>query len=60
MQDKADLEALEAELADKEAMLADLEFGIVSLGGAFEDRVSGVRRRIVELKERIADYANRA
>jgi len=53
MHDQHDLEALEAELADKKAMLADLESGRISLGGPFENRETGVRLRIEELERQI-------
>jgi hypothetical protein len=50
MQECPELEALKAELADKKAMLAIIECGDVSLGGSFEDRDAGLRRRIAELE----------
>ena len=57
MQNQLDLEALKAELADKKALLADIESGKITLGSLFENREVGIRRRIsaIELQIRRLD-----
>ena len=52
MQDRPDIEALKVELADKKAILADLESGKFpsGLGQPFEDREAALRRKIAEIE----------
>ena len=56
VQNQVDIESLRSELADKKAMLADLEAGKISLGAPFEDREAGIRRRIAVLESEIRKY----
>jgi len=51
MQNQSDIETLKAELADKEAMLADLESGEIHHG--LENRQTELRRRIEQIKSAI-------
>jgi hypothetical protein len=63
MQNEPDIEALRAELADKETMLADLESGKIphGLGHPFENRQTELRRRVEQIKSAIrGSDANRA
>jgi ribosomal protein L29 len=55
MQQELDTEALKAELASLEAMLADLESGKIpeGLGNPFENRQADIRRRIDQIKSKI-------
>jgi hypothetical protein len=53
MRDPPDIEALKAELADKKAMLADIESGKISLGSPFENRQIDIRRRIAQIESQI-------
>jgi hypothetical protein len=59
VQDQSDVETLKAELTDKKIMLADIESGKVSLGGAFENREAGVRHRIAEIESQLASLKAR-
>ncbi len=59
MQDPPDIEALKADLADKKAILADIESGKHSLGGSFENREIGIRRRIAEIESQIMKAESR-
>ena len=55
MQNNPNLEALKAELADKEAMLADIRSGKIpfGLGHPSDGREAAIQRRIDELKFQI-------
>lgn len=55
MQNRLNIEALKAELADKEAMLADIRSGKIpfGLGHPSEGREAAIQRRIIELKSQI-------
>jgi hypothetical protein len=59
VQDERDIEALKAELASLEAMLADLESGKIphGLGKPFDDRdrQTVIRRRIEKIKSTLLD-----
>jgi hypothetical protein len=54
-----DFEALRQELADKEAILKDIETRGIPLGNPWENREAVLRRRIAELKTKIEKYAPR-
>ena len=53
MQDSLTVEAMKTELADKKAMLADIEAGKVSLGIVFDNRVANLQQRVAELETQI-------
>jgi hypothetical protein len=53
MQNELDIEALKVELADKRAMLADLESGKNWLPNPWEGREAGLRRRIADLESTV-------
>jgi hypothetical protein len=56
VENQVDIKSLKSELADKKAMLADLEAGKISLGSPFEDREAGIRRRIAVLESLIKKH----
>ena len=46
----ADYQRLREELADKEALLKEIEAGKITLGNPWEGRADNLQRRIAELK----------
>jgi hypothetical protein len=53
MKSKAEIETLRAELADKKAMLMDIQSGKVTLGAPYEDREANIVRRIAEIEAQL-------